>query len=74
VQRSHMGDERALAEQLQRDQVLATRALAALMRNELPEQVRSRAHQAVDDGTGHVELRADRDGADGARARAVGFV
>lgn len=52
-----MGDERALAEQLQRDQVLATRALAALMRNELPEQVRSRVHQAVHDGTGHVELR-----------------
>jgi len=46
-----------LAEQLQRDHVLATRALAALMLNELPEQVRSRVHQAVHDGTGYVELR-----------------
>ena len=36
---------------------LATRALAALMLNELPEQVRSRAHQAIHDGTGYVELR-----------------
>ena len=48
---------RALAEELQRDQVPATRALAALMLNELPEQVRSRVHQAVHDGTGCVELR-----------------
>lgn len=48
---------RALAEQLSRDQILATRALAALMLNELPEQVRSRVHQAVHDGTGYVELR-----------------
>jgi hypothetical protein len=48
---------RALAEQLQRDQVLATRALAAVMLNELPDQVRSRVHQAVHDGTGYVELR-----------------
>ena len=47
----------ALAKQLQRDQVLASRALAALMLNELPEQVRSRVHQAVHDGTGYVELR-----------------
>jgi hypothetical protein len=42
---------------LQRDQVLATRALAAIMLDELPEQVRSRVHQAVHDGTGYVELR-----------------
>jgi hypothetical protein len=48
---------RAMAEQLQRDQVLATRALAAVMLNELPEQARSRVHQAVHDGTGYVELR-----------------
>jgi hypothetical protein len=27
------------------------------MLNELPEQVRSRVHQAVHDGTGYVELR-----------------
>jgi hypothetical protein len=48
---------RALAEQLHRDQVLATRALATLMLNELPEGVRSRVHQAIHDGTGYVELR-----------------
>jgi hypothetical protein len=48
---------RTLAEQLQRDQVLATRALAALMLNELPEKVRSRVHQAIHDGTGFVEPR-----------------
>jgi hypothetical protein len=48
---------RLLGEQLQRDQVLATRALAALMLNELPEQVRSRMHQAVHNDTGYVELR-----------------
>jgi hypothetical protein len=48
---------RALAEQLHRDQVLAARALAALMLNELPEQARSRVHQSVHDGTGYVELR-----------------
>ena len=33
------------------------RALAALMPNELPEQVRSRINQAVHDGTGYVEVR-----------------
>ena len=48
---------RALAEQLQRDQVLATRALASLMLNELLEEVRSRVHQAIHDRTGYVELR-----------------
>lgn len=48
---------RALAEQLQRDQVLATRALAALMLNELTEAVRSRVHQAIHDGTGYVDPR-----------------
>ena len=37
--------------------MLATRALASLMLNELPEQFRSRVHQAVHGGTGHVELR-----------------
>jgi hypothetical protein len=50
-------EHRGLGEQLHRDQVLATRALVALMLNELPEQVRSRVHQAVHDGTGYVELR-----------------
>jgi hypothetical protein len=45
------------AEQLQRDQVLAVRALSALMLNELPEMVHSRVHQAIHDGTGYVELR-----------------
>jgi len=49
--------KRALAEQLQRDQVLASRALVAPMLDGLPEQVRSRVHQAVHDGTGYVELR-----------------
>jgi hypothetical protein len=48
---------RALAEQLQRDQVLATRAIAALMLDEPPEQVRSRVYEAVRNGTGYVELR-----------------
>lgn len=48
---------RPLAEQLQRDQVLAARALAAIMLNELPEIVPSRVHQAINDGTGYVELR-----------------
>jgi hypothetical protein len=47
-----MSDTRALADQLQRDQVLASRALVALMLNELPEQVRSRLHQAVHNGIG----------------------
>jgi hypothetical protein len=47
----------ALAERLQRDQVLATRALVALMLKELPDDVRSRVHQAIYDGTGYVELR-----------------
>jgi len=47
----------SLAEQLQRDQVLATRALAAVMLDALPESVRTRVHQAVHDGTGYVELR-----------------
>ena len=52
-----MMSKRALADQFQRDQVLASRALVALMLDELPEQVRSRVHQAVHDGTGKVELR-----------------
>jgi hypothetical protein len=52
-----MSNARALAEQLHRNQVLATRALVALMLNELPDQVRSRVHQAVHDGTGCVEVR-----------------
>jgi hypothetical protein len=47
----------ALAEQLRRDQLLATRAFAALMLNALAEQVRSRVDQAVHDGTAYVELR-----------------
>ena len=50
-------DQPRPAEELQRDQVLATRAFAALMLNELPEGVRSRVHQAIHDGTGYVELR-----------------
>lgn len=49
--------ERALAEQFHRDQVLATRALASLMLNELPDEIRLRVHQALHDGTGYVELR-----------------
>jgi hypothetical protein len=48
---------KALAEQLQRDQVLASRALVAAMLNEPPENVRSRVHQAIHDGTGYVEVR-----------------
>lgn len=48
---------RALAEHLQRDQVLASRALVAATLKELTEIVRSRVHQAVHDGTGYVELR-----------------
>jgi hypothetical protein len=48
---------RELAEQMHRDQVLATRALAALMINELPVEVRSRVHRAIHDGTGYVGLR-----------------
>jgi hypothetical protein len=48
---------RVLAEQLQRDQVLASRALAALILNELPDEVRSRVHRAIHDGTGYIELR-----------------
>jgi hypothetical protein len=42
-----MDAKRALAEQLQRDHVLAARALSALILSELPEEVRSRVHQAV---------------------------
>ena len=34
-----------------------TTRTAALILNELPEQVRSRVHQAVHHGTGYVELR-----------------
>jgi hypothetical protein len=33
------------------------RALASLMLNELPDEVRSRVHRAIHDGTGYVELR-----------------
>jgi hypothetical protein len=50
-------DRRAFGEQLQRDHVLATRALASVMLNELPEDVRSRVHQAVHDGNRYMELR-----------------
>jgi hypothetical protein len=38
-----MTGKHRLAEQLHRDQVLATRALAAMMLNGLPEQMDSRA-------------------------------
>jgi hypothetical protein len=47
----------ALGGRLHRDQVLASRALTAAMLNELPDEVRSRVHQAIHDGTGYVELR-----------------
>ena len=47
----------ALAEQLHRDQMLAARAIASLMLYELPDEVRSRGHQAIHDGAGYVELR-----------------
>jgi hypothetical protein len=50
-------DRVALGEHLQRDQVLAARALAAVMLDALPESVRTRVHQAIHDGTGYVELR-----------------
>ena len=52
-----MDAKRALAEHLRRDHVLASRALSAAMLNELPDEVRSRVHQAIHDGTGYVELR-----------------
>ena len=52
-----MSDARALAEQLHLDQVRASRALVAVMLNELPAMVRSRVYQAVHDGTRYVELR-----------------
>jgi hypothetical protein len=48
-----MNSKCELADQVHRDQVLATRALAAVMLDALPESV----HQAVRDGTGQVELR-----------------
>jgi hypothetical protein len=54
---SSSGAGRALGQHGQRDQVLSARALAALMLDELPEQLRSRIYQAVHDGTGYVELR-----------------
>jgi len=62
-----MSDARALAEQLHLDQVRASRALVAVMLNELPAMVRSRVYQAVHDGTRYVDLRT-RIGRDGARA------
>lgn len=49
--------QRKLAQQLQLDQVLASRALAAVMLHALPEEVGTRVHQAIRDGTGYVELR-----------------
>ena len=49
--------ETDLAEQLTRDQVLSARALVALMLNQLPNEIRSRVHQAIANGTGYIELR-----------------
>ena len=49
--------ERDLAEQFLRDHVLAARALAALLLNQLPEEIRSRVNLAIANGTGFAELR-----------------
>jgi hypothetical protein len=45
-----------LAEQLQRDQVLATRTRGAHAQRAAPRSC-SRVHQAIHDGTGYVDLR-----------------
>jgi hypothetical protein len=50
--------ERDLAEQFLRDHVLASRALAALLLNQLPEEIRSRVNLAIANGTGYTELPA----------------
>ena len=49
--------DRDLAEQFLRDHVLAARALAALLLNQLPEEIRSRVNLAIANGTGFAELR-----------------
>jgi hypothetical protein len=49
--------ERDLAEQFLRDHVLASRALAALLLNQLPGEIRSRVNLAIANGTGFAELR-----------------
>jgi hypothetical protein len=49
--------ERDLAEQFLRDHVLAARALAALLLNQLPDEIRSRVNLAIANGTGFAELR-----------------
>lgn len=50
-------DDRALAVELMQDHFTATAALIALMPKDLPEFVRTRALDAVRNGTGVVELR-----------------
>lgn len=50
-------DERALADTLLRDHVLAARALAALQFSHLPDIVRSRVQDAIQCGSGFTELR-----------------
>jgi hypothetical protein len=50
-------NERALAETLLRDHVVASRALAALQLHQLPGAVRARVHAAVQSGSGFAELR-----------------
>lgn len=49
-------DDRTLAEQFLRDHVLAARALAALLLNQLPGEIRSLVNVAIANGTGFAEL------------------
>ena len=49
--------ERDQADQFLRDHVLASRALATLLLNQLPEEIRSRVNLAIRNGTGFAELR-----------------
>lgn len=49
--------ERALAEALLRDHVLASRALVAVQLKQLPDAVRSRVYEAVSSSGGFAELR-----------------
>ena len=50
-------NERDLAETFLRDHALAARALVALLLNQLPDVVRSRAHEVIQRGGGSTELR-----------------
>jgi hypothetical protein len=50
-------DDRDLAQALLKDHFTATAALIALMLKNLPDEVRARAIDAVNNGTGKVELR-----------------